>query len=465
MQWTDFLEPRTAEGRVTSGRTEFERDQDRVIFSSPFRRLNDKTQVLPIPEHYFVHNRMTHSIETSCVGRSLGHVVGQSVLEDMDPDWSSESSRELGSLVQAACLAHDIGNPPFGHSGEDAISSFFQRRGELLSGLGDAERRDFTAFEGNAQGFRIISSLSPGLRLTSNTLAAFTKYPKESVVEGGYARPEDEKRRDQKKYGAFQSERAILEGLMAATGLPRLSERGLAFARHPFAFLVEAADDVCYLIIDLEDAVRLDIIGLREVEDALVDIIGANPDSRSRSSQSEAPSGAAGAASGAAGGSANGSAASALLGDGNDRVAHLRARAINSLIFQCAAVFGERLAAIAAGEYQSSLTAEIPSAAALRSIQKVSEERLYRYKPVLEIEAAGFEVLGGILDMITEAAFHERDARARARLDLFPELRLGPGLSRYEALRRITDYVSGMTDSFALSTYRKLRGVELPRMY
>lgn len=267
MEWSNFLEPRTAEGRVTSGRTEFERDQDRVIFSSPFRRLNDKTQVLPIPEHYFVHNRMTHSIETSCVGRSIGNVVGERILETADPDWTRESSRDLGGLVQAACLAHDIGNPPFGHSGEDAISSFFQRRPDVLDGLDEAEQRDFTAFEGNAQGFRIISSLSPGLRLTFNTLAAFTKYPKESVVRGGYSGPGHAARRDQKKYGAFQSERAVLEALMTASGMPRLSEEGLAFARHPFAFLVEAADDVCYLIIDLEDAVRLDVIGFGEVEE------------------------------------------------------------------------------------------------------------------------------------------------------------------------------------------------------
>jgi len=451
MAWTDFIELREEERRTTSGRSDFERDQDRIIFSSSFRRLNDKTQVLPIPETYFVHNRMTHSIETSCVGRSLGKVVGERVLEAADPGWKPVQSRDLGALIQAACLAHDIGNPPFGHSGEDAISAFFERRPEVLAGLDEGQRKDFTSFEGNAQGFRIISSLSAGLRLTANTRAAFTKYPKESVVAGGYQRPEDGMRRDQKKYGAFRSEAASLEALMESFQLPRLSGTGLAFARHPFAYLVEAADDVCYLIIDLEDAVRLGIIPLMEVEEALMAIIDANPDDRSRRGKAEA----------------------SASRDDNERIAGLRARAINSLIFQCAEVFASRKDEIYRGAYAGSFTLEIPSAQALAGIQQVSMDKLYRYRPVQEIEAAGFEVLGGILDILVEAllmrneapAAYEADRRARARLDLFPELGPVPGEERYAALRRITDYVSGMTDSYAVSIYRRLRGMELPRMY
>jgi dGTPase len=444
MEWTTLLDPMTADGRSTSGRTEFERDQDRIIFSSPFRRLNDKTQVLPIPEHYFVHNRMTHSIETACVGRSLGNVVGESVLEGKVADWGREESRNLGDLIQAACLAHDIGNPPFGHSGEDAISAYFLRRPEVLEGLDEAERRDFTAFEGNAQGFRIASTLSPGLHLTRNTLAAFSKYPRESVVRGGWKVDSDAKRRDQKKYGAFQSEASALAAVMSSFGLPRLSEEGLSFARHPFAHLVEAADDICYLIIDLEDAVRLGIIALAEVDEVLEAIIAANPDPRSRDSASSRPKPPA---------------------DANERIAAYRARAINSLIFQCAAVFEDRKDEVARGAWGGSLTQEIPSAAALEAIGEVSRRKLYRYRPVLEIEAAGFEVIDGVLEMLVDAALSPRDARRQARLELFPELDLPQDLTRYDVLRRITDYVAGMTDSFAVSTYRRLRGMELPKMY
>jgi dGTPase len=455
MAWSDLIRLKDDGRGTTSGRSDFERDQDRIIFSSSFRRLNDKTQVLPIPERYFVHNRMTHSIETSCVGRSLGNVVGERVLEAADPLWGREQSRDLGDLVQAACLAHDIGNPPFGHSGEDAIAAFFARRGDLLEGLDEASRRDFTAFEGNAQGFRVISALSPGLRLTANTLAAFTKYPKESVVRGGYDREGEGARRDQKKFGAFQGEAAALAALMLSFGQPSLSKTGVAYARYPFAYLVEAADDITYLVIDLEDAVRLGIIRLAEVEETLEEIIAANPDAHSKS-----PGGQSASVGGA-------------RADEGERMAKYRAQAINSLIFQCAEVFAARRDAIAAGKYAGSLTLEIGSAAALERIREVSAQKLYRHRPVLEIEAAGFEVLGGILEILAESVLEKlenprgfaRDKRAVARLELFPELEPREGMTRYEALRSITDYVSGMTDSFAVSTYRRLRGMELPRMY
>jgi dGTPase len=453
MLWTDLIGVRTDGERKTRGRSEFERDQDRIIFSSPFRRLNDKTQVLPIPQHYFVHNRLTHSIETACVGRSLGNIAGERGIAPLDPDWDASDTKALGGLIQAACLAHDIGNPPFGHSGEDAISSFFERNAAILDGLTEAESRDFTAFEGNAQGLRIIASIAPGLKLTENTIAAFTKYPRESVVRGGYARPEDAGRRDQKKYGAFQSERKILEDALALFGSRRLSETGTAFARYPFAFLVEAADDICYLIIDLEDAVRLGIIGLHEVEAELETIIAANPEEGGRGIEAERAS----------------------SGGETDRMAYFRAKAINSLIFQCAEVFSRHAKEIAQGSYASSLTEEIPSSDALKAIWDVSREKLYRYKPVLEIEAAGFEIVSGLLEQLVEAALVRKDKRNRQFLELFPDLAIGdraigdraagrePG--KYETLRLITDYVSGMTDSYAVSTFRRIRGMELPTIY
>jgi dGTPase len=446
MLWTELIGVRTDGERKTRGRSEFERDQDRIIFSSPFRRLNDKTQVLPIPQHYFVHNRLTHSIETACVGRSLGNIAGERGIAPLDPDWDSSDTKALGSLIQAACLAHDIGNPPFGHSGEDAISSFFDRNASILDGFSDAEKRDFTAFEGNAQGLRIIASIAPGLKLTENTIAAFTKYPRESVVRGGYAKLEDSGRRDQKKYGAFQSERKILEDALTLFGSRRLSETGIAFARYPFAYLVEAADDICYLIIDLEDAVRLGIIGLHEVEAQLETIIAANPEGSGIDAER------------------------AASGSDTDRMAYFRAKAINSLIFQCAAVFSKRAKEIIQGSYASSLTEEIPSSAALKAIWDVSKEKLYRYKPVLEIEAAGFEIVSGLLEKLVEAALVRKDKRNQQLLELFPDLAIGDRAigkegTKYETLRLITDYVSGMTDSYAVSTFRRIRGMELPTMY
>ncbi len=460
MEWSDLIGLRVDGQRVTRGRSDFERDQDRIIFSSAFRRLNDKTQVLPIPQHYFVHNRLTHSIETACVGRSLGNITGGTCVAGLDRNWTEADSKALGCLVQAACLAHDIGNPPFGHSGEDAISNFFLRHPDVLKGLTDAEKADFTSFEGNAQGLRIIASIAPGLKLTENTIAAFTKYPRECAVAGGYTNAEDAKRRDQKKYGAFQSEKRILEGALSGFGMRRLSEKGIAFARYPFAYLVEAADDICYLIIDLEDAVRLEIIRLEEVEDELLEIIDANPQKDMEVSEAAAAELSGAAESGAV-----------------DRMAHLRARAINSLIFQCVGAFSKHSSEILAGAYTSNLISEIPSAAALDSIRGLSRKKLYCYKPVLEIQAAGFEIISGILDMLVDAALFRHDSRNLQLLELFPDLRLArphytPGATYdvdsegvYDMLRRITDYVSGMTDSFAVSTFRRVRGMELPKMY
>ncbi|HUX40290.1 MAG TPA: dNTP triphosphohydrolase [Rectinemataceae bacterium] len=446
--------PRFADARATRGRSEFERDQDRIIFSTAFRRLNDKTQVFPVPESYFVHNRMTHSLETSAVGRSLGSIVGERVLEPRygvaapgsgesgRPQWGSEESRLLGDLVRAACLAHDIGNPPFGHSGEDAMSAFFRGRADLLSGLSRSEAEEFRRFEGNAQGLRVISRISPDLRLTANTIAAFTKYPRQALVEG-WIEPEYEARRDMKKYGAFASEAATLEGILTKFGSRRLASPGFALSRFPFAWLVEAADDICYLIIDLEDAVRLRIVRLSEVEPLLEAIVRADPEGLpdlKRASQ----------------------------GDESQRMAFWRAKAINSLVFQCAEAFGKHVDGIGEGSWGGSLVQEIPGAAALEAVRRLSEERIYRDRPVLEIEAAGFEVLGGLLDIFTSVALEppaSRGVRASTILEILPAIAPREGEDRYQTLRRVTDYAAGMTDSYALSLYRKLKGVALPRMY
>ncbi|MBL8968616.1 MAG: hypothetical protein JNG85_16545, partial [Spirochaetaceae bacterium] len=236
-----------------------------------------------------------------------------------------------------------------------------------------------------------------------------------------------------------QGERAILETCLSSFGARRLAAEGVAFARYPFAHLVEAADDICYLVIDLEDAVRLGIIRLAEVEAELESVVRDDPE---RDGVLTPP-----------------------RGDEGERVAYLRAKAINSLIFQSAAVFARRRAEILAGAYASSLTDEIPSAPALEVIERITREKLYRHRPVLEIEAAGFEVVGGLLELFVEAAAGRSGPRGRMILDLFPEIRADGGVSRYDSLRRITDYVAGMTDSFAISTYRRLRGYELPKLY
>lgn len=445
MSFASLLVPRFADNRSTRGRSEFERDQDRIIFSTAFRRLNDKTQVFPVPESYFVHNRMTHSLETSAVGRSLGSIVGERVLEAREgaaEGWGGEESRLLGDLVRAACLAHDIGNPPFGHSGEDAISAFFRARPGLLDGLDQTQAEEFRRFEGNAQGLRVISRISPDLRLTANTIAAFTKYPRSALV-GDWLDPSFASRRDMKKYGAFASETPTLGGILSKFGSKRLAAGDFAMSRYPFAWLVEAADDICYLIIDLEDAVRLRIVRLAEIIDLLESVVAADPNGRPDMVR-------------------------ATLGDESQRMAFWRAKAINSLVFQCAEAFGAHLDGIEEGSWGGSLVGEIASAPAMDAIRELSAERIYLDRPVLEIEAAGFEVLGGLLEIFTEVALEPaaaRGVRAKTILEILPAIAPREGEDRYTVLRRVTDYAAGMTDSYALSLFRKLKGVALPRMY
>jgi len=451
VDFASLLVPRFADNRITKGRSEFERDQDRIIFSTAFRRLNDKTQVFPVPESYFVHNRMTHSLETSAVGRSLGSIVGERVLESREEPggregaegrWGVEESRLLGDLVRAACLAHDIGNPPFGHSGEDAISAFFRERADILAGLSPLRAEEFRRFEGNAQGLRVISRISPDLHLTANTIAAFSKYPRSVLVED-WLDPAFAARRDMKKYGTFASEAVALEGILAKFGSRRLARADFAVSRYPFAWLVEAADDICYLVIDLEDAVRLRIVHLSEVEGFLEAIVRNDPGGIPDLSR-------------------------ATVGDESQRMAFWRAKAINSLVFQCAEAFSLHVEAIGDGSWGESLVSEIPSSSVLEAVRELSLRRIYRDRPVLEIEAAGFEVLGGLLDIFTDVASEpsvSRGVRSATILEILPAIAPQDGESRYETLRRVVDYAAGMTDSYALSLYRKLKGVALPRMY
>jgi len=257
-------------------RSEFERDFDRIIFSTPFRRLQNKTQVLPLPQNDFVHNRLTHSLECASVGRSLGKIAGYHIIQKERELFYrlNITANDFGDIVSSACLAHDIGNPPFGHLGEEAIGDFFANNpygAELIRDMGEKEQADLLSYEGNAEGFRVLVSLQGGLELTGATLSAFMKYPQESFKRD----KTKAKRADQKKFSVFQSEKEILKKVADESGLIFIERKdgGLSFARNPLAFLVEAADDICYSIIDMEDGLKLGYIAMDEVEDDLIEII------------------------------------------------------------------------------------------------------------------------------------------------------------------------------------------------
>jgi len=421
-------------------RTAFQQDYDRIVFTSAFRRMKDKTQVFPLSKSDYVRTRLTHSLEASCVGRSLGAVVGREIiarhgLRDVE-------SGDFGAIVAAACLAHDIGNPPFGHAGEDAIREWFRTSGLLdHHPFTPAQRADFERYEGNAQGFRILTRLqnpaNPGLQLTSAVLATFTKYPRPSHL----ATELDGK--SGKKFGFFQQDAEAFQRVARSTGLVERIP-GAAWRRHPLAFLVEVADDTCYLIVDLEDAARLGFVPYKDAECLLADLAG-NAVSGRRLDR---------------------------LQDPKERLEYLRAKAIGRLLESAAAVFLENEAAILKGEFDDELLEQSPVAVPLQAILKLAKETIYNARPALEIETAGFEVLGGLLSLFANAVeAGAGQARLTTRetmlLKLLPAQFLGhggkPDADPYVRLLQVADFVAGMTDSYAVDMYRKLKGIDMPR--
>ncbi|SLN11494.1 deoxyguanosinetriphosphate triphosphohydrolase [Oceanibacterium hippocampi] len=422
---------------VLSHRSPFHKDFDRVVFSSAFRRMQDKTQVHSLPPTDYVRTRLTHSMEAASVGRSLGAGVGQTIIQrhQLDGDYAPA---EFGHIVSAACLTHDIGNPPFGHFGEEVIGDWFVNgplADELARNLSDVERADFAHFEGNAQGFRIVSKLQNwrgkgGLRLTNATLATFAKYPRGSVAAPGNAGDAGAK-----KFGFFASEREEFAAVAEAVGL--IAHGRDYWSRHPLCYLVEAADDICYRIVDLEDGLKLGRISFEESETLLLALLGRVP-SRYRE-----------------------------IDGASDRIGYLRAKSIGALIRQVVEVFNDNEAAIVEGRFKGELLGHIQSAAALDEIFRVTGEKLFTHPERLQVEVSGSEILTTILDAFTRAFLEkEREAaggtrmspRARVLTELFPDEQM-PLDNRYLWLRGIVDYVSGMTDSFAVQQFRHLRGL------
>lgn len=439
MDWTRLL-ARTRLGREKDGpsmdiRSEYLRDWDRIVYSSAFRRLQDKTQVFPLAESDYVRTRLTHSIEVSSVGRSLGTLAGGFVTEK---EGLTVSPQDFGNIVSAACLAHDIGNPPFGHSGEEAIRSWFAGGGDqYLSSLSDDQRGDFLNFEGNAQGFRVLTRLQNavdrgGLQLTYAVLAAYTKYPRGSDAEGC-----NRKLVSEKKFGYCSHDAAQFISVVEGVGL--IKKRDGVYARHPLAFLMEAADDICYRVIDLEDGHRVGRVSFEETERLLTPIAFHEGEDKSQSSY-------------------------ATISQEKGRVEYLRARAINNLTFAVVDVFKNRYSEIMSGQLESDLTSFCKYAAELDAIKTVSKARVYSAPNVLHIEMAGFEVLGGLLEKIVPALIRNDETRTSADkklLEIMPR-QFTLGSTDYEKILAATDFVSGMTDTFAVTLFRRLRGIELP---
>lgn len=420
-----------------SSRSAFEQDYDRIIFSHPFRRLQDKTQVHPLPEHDFVHTRLTHSLEVSSVGRSLGKRAGEIILQRHALPASEFSLFDFGAIVAAAALAHDLGNPPFGHAGEDAISDFFihhpsgQRFQDIVS---QPEWHDLTRFEGNAQGFRILDKEQFGLKLTYATLGAFTKYPCPA-----YFPERDKKRKSQKKFGFFQSEKEAFANV--ATDLGLIPGEYGNWCRHPLAFLVEAADDICYSIIDLEDGCRLGLVSFDDTVDLLSGILKDRLDK----------------------------AKLRRRGDLNEKLGTLRAMAIGELIEASTDVFLAHEDELLAGTFDQAIADLCQFSEPLNEISRVSIEKIYHARHVVEIEASGHQILPGLLEEFTQTGLHLMNGEASRKynnlrlllpVDIVSSVKEKPD-NAYHMLRNIIDFVSGLTDRHALVLYRKIKGISL----
>ena len=444
MNWIHLLSAQRPDGKPAdphATRSAFEQDFDRIIFSSPFRRLQDKTQVFPLPKEDFVHTRLTHSLEVSSVGRSLGKRAGEVLVHRYSELQKVGITQfDFGAVVAAASLAHDIGNPPFGHCGESAISDFFKNaeiEGLLREHCTSAEWADLTSFEGNAQGFRILNKASnTGLRLTYATLAAFSKYPCQSLLNN-----RNKKQVSQKKYGFFQQEKEVFAELARATGLHPIPGEEAAWQRHPLAFLVEAADDICYHLIDLEDGCRMGLIPFEETVNFLANIL----QERFKPQKLQQIRGQ------------------------EEQLGVLRSLAIGTLIDQTTDVFLAHEEEMLQGDFEQALTDLVPARAVLSAIKKRSIEKIYRSQPVLETEIAGFEVLGGLLEAFVKAGFYQQfapekfSARHTSILRLLPEqYRPLQGMGVYEMVMYCLDYISGLTDRHAVSLYRKIKGTALP---
>ncbi|MDR2037157.1 MAG: deoxyguanosinetriphosphate triphosphohydrolase [Bacteroidales bacterium] len=422
-------------------RSQFQRDYDRIIFSSPFRRLQNKTQVFPLPGSVFVHNRLTHSLEVASVGRSLGNMLAIEL--EKRPELSGNDFFSVfGPIVSAACLAHDMGNPPFGHSGEKAISRYFlEGNGKSIQGMVDeVQWNDLTHFEGNANAFRVLTHQFNGRRnggfaLTYATLASLVKYP-----YGSEAMPEKKN-----KYGFFSSEKDTFEDIAREQGIIQISDAPVRYCRHPLVYLVEAADDITYQIMDVEDAHKLKILSTSETRDVLMAFWDpASEDGKSFISNSKH--------------------VFSTVTDPNEQISYLRALLINKLVSECVAVFMSHYSGIMNGVYHQSLIDSLEgiSAEGMKHCRKLSVERIYNHSSVIEVELAGYRILGALMDEFVDAVLHPQSHYARKLLALLPgQFRSTPDASAYTRIQSVLDFISGMTDLYALELYRTIHGIQI----
>lgn len=445
LDWNTLLSPKrlgleNEEMRSQDVRSQFQRDYDRIIFSSPFRRLQNKTQVFPLPGSIFVHNRLTHSLEVASVGRSLGNMVANGLLE-RGIDVKPHLLESIGTIVSSACLAHDLGNPPFGHSGEKAISRYF---GELDTNnvrafLSENQWLDLVNFEGNANTLRLLTHHFNGRRkggfaLTYATIGTLLKYPCTSIDY-------KEGKTPYHKYGVFQAEVSVLKKVAQELGLISYCGSETVFGRHPLVFLMEAADDISYQIVDLEDAHRLGIISTQQAKELMLAFFDPVEDALALQDLQSSL---------------------ADISDENEQIVLMRSRTINKLITDCVQVFWDNYDAIMNSRFFSSLTESLQgtSKRAMQTLAALATEKIYNSREVIEIQVAGHRILSELLQEFVSATLKKDKSLYDTQLmSLLPSQLKNSEHDTYSQIFSVVDFISGMTDVYSLEMYRKIKGI------
>ncbi|MBS9777235.1 MAG: deoxyguanosinetriphosphate triphosphohydrolase [Gammaproteobacteria bacterium] len=446
MNWNQLLSENRL-GKVNHSaeidRTAFQKDVDRIIFSSAFRRLQDKTQVFPLAQNDYVRTRLTHTLEASSVGRSIGTLVGKHITTNYS--LGRFNAEDFGSIVAAACLAHDIGNPPFGHFGEEAFRAFFSERDvgkKICETIPKEQQQDLLHFEGNAQGFRILTylqnpDLNGGMQLTYATLGAFTKYP---CTRNNY----NKERIASKKNGLLTQDIPVFTNIAECLGLIQYSQN--SWARHPLVYLMEAADDICYAIIDIEDAYQIKQISFEQAYSLLIPLATNINSQKLNNIQSK-----------------------------SDKISYLRANAIGNLIQQAVKVFILQEQSILEGSYHRAISEDIASSQELAELTKYASNHIYNCNAVVETEMAGYRIIGDLMELYCKASEdvatsqhnknHKATAASSMLINLLPTRFIGNNRifssCTYQRTLKIIDYISGMTDSYAVSLYKKLTGISI----
>lgn len=419
-------------------RNEFQRDYDRIIFSNIFRRLQNKTQVFALPGSKLVHNRLTHSLEVASVGRSIARMVSKELIDRFGPDFHNEIY-DIDTIVSTACLAHDLGNPPFGHSGEETISSYFKfgEGSKLQSQIPEEQWSDLISFEGNANAFRQLTHQfagrrEGGLSLTYASLATLIKYPYPSFGKG-----------DRKKYNVFNSEIEQFEKVMEGCGIPRIDSQKPIYARHPLSYMMEAADDICYLILDMEDAHKRNIIQTSDIDRHFTAFFSEDRPEEAWFFERR-------------------DHIFKTVTDSNERMAFLRATVINKLVDCVSSVFVENYDSIMSGTFQKSLISQLPELEnnALEACRTFSVPNIYRHPSVVKIEVTGYNIIGSLMNEFMDAVMHPESGYHRRLMSIIPDQFKTEKDDLYSKIQVVLDYISNMTDLYAVQLYKDLRGIE-----